>query len=102
MIDSLFHKVYDECCAIIRNGLITYNYPPYTEEELQHFITIEKTNIDIAINEIIKDYTEDDELENLEFILSIHYYNPIVDYLCDYVPKFKEIVEMEDEMEYEN
>ena len=50
---------------------------PFTEDEVTNFIELNQNNIETAIDNIIRDYTEDNELESLN--------NPELDWIREYL-----------------
>ena len=50
---------------------------PFTEDEVTNFIELNQNNIETAIDNIIRDYTEENELESLN--------NPELDWIREYL-----------------
>lgn len=59
---------------------------PYTKNEIESYIQENVSKIDMCINEMIKDYEEDDDLESLE--------DPLLDWITEYLYEFIDTHEM--------
>ena len=53
---------------------------PFTEYEVFHFIELNQNNIETALDNIIQEYTDSDELESLN--------NPELDWIAEYLYEF--------------
>jgi hypothetical protein len=73
-IEKLIHKMITNDLTIGRSD---NNLPQFTDDEIKEFILINNANIKLVIENIINDYSADNELESLE--------NPLYDWIGEYL-----------------
>ena len=75
--DILYNKIITQITADLTTGRIDNKKKPFKTAKINNFIQQNEHNIDKTIKEIINDYTEDNELEELN--------NPENDWIREYL-----------------
>ena len=81
----LLQKIYTEIKVNLTVGRKDEDQNEYTEEQIQNFIIDNKENIDILISNMIKDFEEEDEDDELADLL-----NPEDEWIREYVNRYIE------------